>query len=86
MSRALFLTKDQRDYLRALVDAECDFDEESRHLSEECSEPRDSAQAKLHAPGVDPIEQLLRDVLAYIDADEGAAAIALRQRIAAVLS
>jgi hypothetical protein len=40
-------TKDELAYLLALVDAESAFDEESRHLSEECSTERDDVRDKL---------------------------------------
>lgn len=42
-------TKDELAYLLALVETEEAFDEESRRLSEECSEERDAVREKLEA-------------------------------------
>lgn len=43
------LTADELAYLLALATAEADFDEESRHLDEACSEHADDAREKLRA-------------------------------------
>lgn len=47
--KTLVLTDGELGYLHALVQAERDFDEESRHLSEENSDEADAVMEKLNA-------------------------------------